>query len=105
MCSFYFSSVWVADWPTVGKELLTRLTLCSLCILTTVFVILVISRFGFEGLIWVLIASVPGLCTLFTFKILPSKPKLEIIRKDNIKYADGKPSEQAVFQLKLSAQT
>ena len=34
------------------------------------FVILVISRFGFgfEGLIWVLIASVPDLCILLTFK-------------------------------------
>ena len=31
------------------------------------FVILVISRFGFEGWIWVLIASVPDLCILFTF--------------------------------------
>ena len=30
------------------------------------FVILVISGFGFEGWIWVLIASVPGLCMLFT---------------------------------------
>ena len=26
-----------------------------------------IFRFGFEGWIWVLIASVPGLCILFTF--------------------------------------
>ena len=31
------------------------------------FVSLVISRFGFEGWIWVLIASVPDLCILFTF--------------------------------------
>ena len=31
------------------------------------FVILVFSRFGFEGWIWVLIASAPGLCILFTF--------------------------------------
>ena len=30
------------------------------------FLILVIVRFGFEGLIWVLIASVPGLCILST---------------------------------------
>ena len=30
----------------------------------------IISRFGFEGWIWVLIASVPGLCILFTFKLL-----------------------------------
>ena len=34
-----------------------------------VFVISVISCFGFEGLIWVLIASVPGLCLLFTYII------------------------------------
>ena len=58
-----YSSVWVAEWPPFLKELLSRLTICSLCILT--FVILVISRFGFEGWIWVLIALVPGLCTLF----------------------------------------
>ena len=30
--------------------------------------ILVISRYGFEGWTWVLIASVPDLCILFTFK-------------------------------------
>ena len=30
----------------------------------------VISRFGFEGLIWVLIASVPDTCILFTFSQL-----------------------------------
>ena len=29
-----FSSVWVAEWLSFGKELLTRLTICSLCILT-----------------------------------------------------------------------
>ena len=29
-----FSSVWVAEWPHFWKELLTRLTTCSLCILT-----------------------------------------------------------------------
>ena len=28
------SSVWVTEWPPFGKELLTRLTICSLCILT-----------------------------------------------------------------------
>ena len=32
-----------------------------------IFVILVISRFGFEGWICAMIASVPGLCILFTF--------------------------------------
>ena len=45
----------------------TRLTIFSLCILT--IVILVISRFGFEGWIWIPIASVPDLCILFTFII------------------------------------
>ena len=53
-----FSSVVVAEWPPVRKELLTRLVVCSLCILTTVFVILVIPRFGFDGWNWVPIASV-----------------------------------------------
>ena len=60
-----FSSVWVAEWPSFGKELLTRLTMFSLCILTfcnfSYF-----QKFGFEGWIWVLIASVPGICLLFT---------------------------------------
>ena len=61
-----FSSVLVAEWPHFGKELLPRLTIDSLCI--WLFVILDISRFGFEGWIWVLIASVPDLGILFTFK-------------------------------------
>ena len=29
-----FSSVSVAEWPPFGKQLLTRLTICSLCVLT-----------------------------------------------------------------------
>ena len=29
-----FSSVWVAEWSPFGKELLTRLAICFLCILT-----------------------------------------------------------------------
>ena len=29
MCvSISFSSVWVAEWPPLGKELLTRFTIC-----------------------------------------------------------------------------
>ena len=54
-----FSSGWVSEWPPFGKELLTRLTICSLCI--WLFVILGISRFGFGDWIWVLIASIPSL--------------------------------------------
>ena len=57
-------SVWVAAWPLFGKELLTRLTICSFCILTICN--FSFSRFGVEGCIWGLIASVPGLCILLT---------------------------------------
>ena len=45
-------------WPPFGKELITRLTICSLCILTICNS--VISLFSFEGGIWVLISPVPG---------------------------------------------
>ena len=50
-----FSSVWVAVLSPFGKELLTRLTIFSLCILT----ICNFSNFPFWllGWIWVLIAS------------------------------------------------
>ena len=34
MCSYYIQFCLVAEWPTFGKELLTRLTICSLYILT-----------------------------------------------------------------------
>ena len=65
MCvHFIFSSVWVAEWPAFGRELLIRLTICSLCISTICY--FSYFPFGFEGWIWVLIASVPGLCIRFT---------------------------------------
>ena len=57
----------LAEWPHFGRELLIRFTVCSLCILTLVMVILVISYFGFEGGTLVLIASVLGHCLSFTF--------------------------------------
>ena len=56
-----FSLVWVADWPPFGKELLTRLTICSLCIL----IILDISCLGYDCWIWGLITSVSSLCIHF----------------------------------------
>ena len=35
MCDYIiFSLVWVAEWPPFGKELLTWVTTCALCILT-----------------------------------------------------------------------
>ena len=60
-----FRSVWFAEWPPFWKDLLNLLTICSLCTLTIYN--FSFSRFGFEGWIWVRIASVPGLCILFTF--------------------------------------
>ena len=62
-----FEFIWVAEWPPFEKRLLTRLTICSLCSLPTVFVISVISRFGFEGGIWDLISPVLGQCTRVSF--------------------------------------
>ena len=35
VCSYYVSSVSVAEWTPFVKLLLTRLAICSLCILTT----------------------------------------------------------------------
>ena len=61
-----FSSVWVAEWPPFGKKLPTRLTICSHCILTICS--FSYFQFGFEGVIWGLIAPVPGHCILVTFK-------------------------------------
>ena len=58
-----FSSVMVAEWPSFGKELLTRLTIFSLCILN--ICILNISRFVFEGGICVLFAPVPDHYTCY----------------------------------------
>ena len=54
-----FSSVWGAEWPSVWEELLTRLTMCSLCTLTICNFSYFL--FGFEDCIWVLIASVPSI--------------------------------------------
>ena len=58
-------SVWVAEWPPFGKELSTRLAICSLCILTicnfSYF------PFWFRGRDWILIIPVPGNCILVTF--------------------------------------
>ena len=62
-----FGSAWVAEWPPFGNKLVTRLAICSLCIL----LICNLSCFPswFKGWIWVLIVSVPGLCILITFRI------------------------------------
>ena len=34
---FMYCSVWVAEWPPSGKQLLTRLTTCSLCVLSNCY--------------------------------------------------------------------
>ena len=64
VCSHYFSSVSLTEWPPFMKWLLTWFTYVLFVFLP--FEILVISCFGFEGCIWVLIASVYDLCILFT---------------------------------------
>ena len=61
-----FSSISVAEWLRFGKYLLTRLTICALCILTICNIRY--SPFWFEGWILLLIASVPDLYIFFTFK-------------------------------------
>ena len=59
---------WVATfWKTADHSVDPLSWPYVLFVLFWLFVILVISRFGFEGWIWVLIASVPDLCILFTF--------------------------------------
>ena len=47
---YTFSSVWVAEWPSFGKELPPRLTICSHCILSICNIYLfpvLVSRAGF----------------------------------------------------------
>ena len=78
MCSSYLSSVWVADWPPFVKELLTRLTICSFCILT----ICNLSYFPFCFRVSDLIVSVPGLCMLFSFKKLFASKSNLFVKKD-----------------------
>ena len=62
-----FSSLKAAEseWPPFEKELLTWLTICSLCIMSVCN--FSYFPFGFEGRIWVLITPVPGHCFIFTF--------------------------------------
>ena len=62
--------------------MLTRLTICSLCILTICNFIYF--RFGFEGWIWVLISSVHDLCILFTFNVYPKFGQILSINSQDI---------------------
>ena len=47
VCSYHFSSVWVAEWSPLGKELPTRLMICSLYILNICNFSYFPSEFGF----------------------------------------------------------
>ena len=62
-----FISVWFAEWPPFGKELRPRLAMYSQCIFC-LFVILVISRLGFEGWVRFFVSPVPVHCLLVTFE-------------------------------------
>ena len=69
MCSYHSTSVWVAECPPFGKQLLTRLTILFSLYFDFVCNFSYFPRFGFESWIWVLIASVPGICILFTVRL------------------------------------
>ena len=57
-----------------------RLTICSLLYFD--FFNISMSRFGFEGWIFVLIASVPDLCILFTIQIYEKYCKIHSLKKN-----------------------
>ena len=66
MCSYCFKVGSVTEWLPFEKQLLTRFTICSPCIFTICNICYF--PFWFCGLDLVLIASVPVLCILFTFR-------------------------------------
>ena len=74
---FWFGfGCWVATfWEIVAHSVDNNYVLFVLWL----FVILVISCFGLEGWIWVLIASVPDLCILFTFNDTSSQNVVSIL--------------------------
>ena len=64
-----FRLIWVAEWPLFGRELPTRLAVCSHCM----SICIVFSRYGFEDGVWFLIGPVPLYCLLVTFCIIVGK--------------------------------
>ena len=60
------SSVLVAEWPPFGKQLPTRLAICSHCLLF-ICIFSFIFHFVFKSGIWLLIAPVPVHCFSITF--------------------------------------
>ena len=60
-----FNSVWVAEWPFFSE--IAAHSVDHMFSLYFDILILVIAHFGLEGWIWLLIASVPGLCMFFYF--------------------------------------
>ena len=107
VCFIIFN--WVAEWPPFRKELLTRLTIGSLCILTicnfSCF------PFWFWGRIWVLIPPVSGHSILVNVKNKETKIQASNqIRQESVcfaKEATGKflnfrtPKNFAVIYLKF----
>ena len=66
MCLHYLSSVSVAEWPPF-KEIAAHSVDNMFSRILTIFNIthVVIPRFGFEGWIKILMATVPDICILF----------------------------------------
>ena len=67
-----FSSVWVAERPSFGKELFTRLTLCSLCILT------ICNISYFPGFVFWLLESSWSLHTCYLISFLKTSQEIHI---------------------------
>ena len=61
----------------MGKVLLTPSTICSLCFMTIFNSI--ISRFGFEGGIWILIYQVPGHCKRINYRGFGREGSVDVI--------------------------
>ena len=60
--------------------------------------VLVISRSGCEGLIWVLIASVPDLCILFTF-IMNCDQTIGVASSDEIYYIQSHEIQENIDEI------
>ena len=63
------SILFLVQFGLLSGHLLGNSSVDYVLFVFSLFVILVISSFGFESWIWILIASVPGLCILFTLLV------------------------------------
>ena len=94
MCSYYFCSVRLLSGHLLGNGCsLTVDHMFSVCILTICNISYL--PFGFWGWLWVLIASVPDLCILFTLikvfystLFIDKTPRTQLAREPGDSYID-----------------